>query len=460
MSTSKPHIEIRATRNGPSYAYSAELGMALARRGKTGVLIVGKPSVIIAEKEASFPWCPWGENDSHPQDVLKDVKPSTIIPSKLDEKARMLYAAGVHCGYTTVDDNGKETFHVVHHKDIEAWKRKTAFNRYLMDACKDMEWFNHVFPEIMMGEDKTALGIVTHAAEYCRYAWPNENTGRYDYVYVNKDRATKTASIENSVKIPCLDPYYDPVGFIKADNRKTNYIYPLSYSVPGCEHYQIPEWDAVRKSLWLKYSLDIPDFKSKFMDNQIAVKYLVEIADWYWQWKYPDFDKNEAKRGEYMQETFDEINDMLTGTQAAGKTILTTFMYDKRTGGEMKGIKITAIDNKFKDGQYLDDGKMANEHLLYALNFDPALAGQTPGSERGSGSDIRVAYNKYISHILPKAELILEPMNIISELNGWNEKYAKGNILEWRFKQTMIATLDSGSQMKPVLPSKSESNAV
>lgn len=447
---SRESIEIRTSGSGPSYAYSGEMGMALARTGNgTGALIIGKPTVVTAEKEASFPWCPWGDNDMHPQDVLKDVKASTIIPSKLDEKARMLYGGGVHCGYTTVDDSGKETFNIIHVKEIEDWKRKTAFNRYVMDACKDMEWFNHVFPEITMNPDKTVKGIVTHGAENCRYSWPNPVTGRYDWVFINKDRATKTATIDNSVKIPCLDPYYDPVGFIRADKRNTNYIYPLSYSVPGCEHYQIPEWDAVRKSKWLKYSLQIVEFKSKLMDNQISVKYLIEIADWFWKWKYPDFDKNEAKKSQYIQETFDEINEMLTGTNASGKSILTTFNHD-RNGNEIKGIKITAIDNKFKDGLYLDDGKMANEHLLYALNFDPALAGQTPGSERGSGSDIKAAYIKYISHILPKAEIILEPMTPISTMNSWDEKYAHGNMVEWRFKLAMIASFENGTQIKQI----------
>ena len=93
------------------------------------------------------------------------------------------------------------------------------------------------------------------------------------------------------------------------------------------------------------------------------------------------------------------------------------------------------------------------------MNFDPALAGQTPGSERGSGSDIRVAYNKYISHILPKALLVLEPLSVISELNGWNAKYAKGMPVIWRFKQTMIATLDTGAQTKP-LTQKKETDAL
>jgi hypothetical protein len=425
---------------------------------KSAALIVAKPTKVLPKSLAQFPWCNWGDNDTHPQDVLKDIKKSTIIPSKLDEKARMLFAGGIEYGYHEMVDN-KINFVNLFVPEIENWCINTALHRYLMDACKDLEYFNHIFAEITMTEDKKASGIFTHGAENCRLSWPDKQTGRYNFTYINKDRATITASLENSIAIPTLDAYCNPCAYILADKRHTNYIYPISYSVPGCEHYQIPDWDAVRQSFWLKYSLQIPDYKAKMMDNQISLKYLIEIADWYWTWKYPKFDSEITKRDERIQETFDEINAMLAGTAAAGKSILATFKHDPRNASAMQGIKITAIENKIKDGEYIDDGKMANEHLLYALNFDPALAGQTPGSERGSGSDIRVAYNKYISHILPKALLVLEPLSVISELNGWNAKYAKGMPVIWRFKQTMIATLDTGAQTKP-LTQKKETDAI
>lgn len=222
---------------------------------------------------------------------------------------------------------------------------------------------------------------------------------------------------------------------------------------PGCEYYQIPEWNSVRESKWLDYSKAIPEFKMKLMLQQLNADFMIEIADWYWTWKYPDFlTVDISVRNSYVNDTRNEINTHLTGIEAAGKSLMTTFKTDAKVMKELPGVKLTRIDNKLKDGEYLDDGKMANEHLLYALSFDPSLAGQTPGAQGGSGSDMRVAYNKYISLIKPHQDLILEVMNLVSELNGWESKVPGGNkLLVWKFNQALIETQNTGSQMKQVI---------
>lgn len=445
-------IEVKKEQ-GIEYAYSNELGMAVMPIAGKGVLVTNSniPTVVTQKKEGAKAWAPWGKDDKYPQNVIKDLKASTIIPSKLDEKARLLYAGGVTYGYIDIVD-GKRTFIEFIDPEIERWLNNTGFNRFLIESAKDLYWFNHIFAELVLDDNKKVIRLATQAAENCRFEWANPNTGRIDFVYVNKNRAGSVKD-EDTVVIPCLDPYDNPVAYMQADNRPIrNYILPLYLPSPGCEYYQIPEWDAVRESKWLEYSKAIPEFKMKLMQQQLNIEWHIEIADWYWTWKYKDFLKvDEPKRKAYIAETRDEINKHLTGLEAAGKGLFTTFMTKEQLMKDLPGVKISRIDNKLKDGQYLDDGKMANEHLLYALSFDPSLAGQTPGSQGGSGSDKRVGYNIYISMIKAHMDLVLEGLKVVTEMNAWHSKVPVPNrLLFWKFNQATIETQNTGMQMKPV----------
>lgn len=399
---------------------------------------------VIAEKE-NFDWAPWGADDLHPQTIISEVKKSTIVGPKLDMLARFLYAGGVSYGTVTIDEKGNEKFQRKWNPEINKWLRKSGFNRYLIEASKDLVWFYHIFPEIILDDKKKAIGIATQAAENCRFSWANPKTGVSDLVYVNKNRALGSPAEKDTAQIPAVDPYYGAFEKIMADKRGKNYIYPISYPVPGCEYYQIPEWNSVRESGWLDFASKIPQYKKQLMTNQISIKYIIRVADWYWEWKYPGFAKMKPEdRDAKVASTLDEINSKLSGTDATGKSILIT---DKAMEGKtevMKGVIIEAVDdNKLKDGKYIEDGKMANEHIIFALNLDHQLAGTPPGGGlgAGSGSDIRVSLNKHMAFIKPFQDLLLEPLYLISELNGWADAE------EWRFANPMVTKLDEGKEV-------------
>jgi hypothetical protein len=399
----------------------------------------------VMKEEGSSQWAPWGPNDDHPQKVIEDVKKSTIIGPKLDLLARFLYSGNVQYGKVEIDEKGNDKFKRAWNKEINSWLRKSGFNRYLIEASKDLVWFYHIFPEIILDENKKVLGIATQAAENCRFSWANKRTGRSETVLVNKNRALGSPSEADTKSIPALDPYYGAIEQIKAEKRGKNFIYPISYPVPGCEYYQIPEWNSVRTSGWASFANRIPEYKNKLMDNQLSIKYIIRVADWYWEWKYPGFTKMSQKdRDKKVAETLDEITTKLSGTGATGKAIMVT---DKSMEGRtevMKGVVIEAVDDqKMKDGKYVEDGKMANEHIIYALNLDHQLAGSPPGGGlgAGSGSDIRVALNKHMAFIKPFQDLLLEPLYLISELNGWTDAE------EWRFANPMVTKLDEGKEV-------------
>jgi hypothetical protein len=340
--------------------------------------------------------------------------------------------------------NGEAKFQQKFDPKINKWLRNSGFNRYLMEAAKDIVWFYHAFPELVMGDDGTVRGIAVHAAEDCRFEYRNKTTGTLDWVLVNKNRAEgANYRPELTKKVAAVDPYFGAVEKIKADKRGKNFVFPLFMPVPGCDYYQIPEWYSVFESGWFDFAESIPLFKKELMKNQLSIKYIIRIQEWYWKWKYSDWDENLKMREKYISDTLDDITERLSNVEGAGKSILVTDKMNTGEDKELKGIQVEAVDDKLKDGTYIEDGKMANEHILYALNLDHQLAGSPPGGGMGagSGSNIRVALNKHIAFNKPYQDLLLEPLYIISDINGWN-------VDEWRFNNPSITKLDEGKEVQ------------
>ena len=74
----------------------------------------------------------------------------------------------------------------------------------------------------------------------------------------------------------------------------------------------------------------------------------------------------------------------------------------------------------------------------------PALSGITPNSGMGgAGSNIREAYNLHIIMNQFNQDLILEPLYVVRDYNGW------GDDIEFKFKNSLMTTLDAGKETKP-----------
>ncbi|MNH20583.1 hypothetical protein D3C79_803600 [compost metagenome] len=113
------------------------------------------------------------------------------------------------------------------------------------------------------------------------------------------------------------------------------------------------------------------------------------------------------------------------------------------SGEKMHGWEIIPIEDKLKEGAYIEDSQEASAHLMRAMGLDATLVGAGPGRNMGagSGSDKRIAFNIYVALLQPYRDVILEPLNFISDYNGWTERIEG---LTWRFREAKLETLDKG----------------
>ena len=405
-----------------------------------------KPTSSLIKPEGNDVIAPWGEDNDFPQKVIADVQKVPAIGELLDKQARLLYSGGLVWGKLEYGDDGQEILKPLEkskHDPIRLFMRRTNIDRYLMEAAVDLYWFYNVFPEIVLSYDRSEIvQICVQAAEECRWAKQNPSTGLVQTCYINANWPDAKATDALTKKLNVLDPYYDPAEALRARTDGTNYIYPISYPTPGQKLYQLANWNSLRLSGWLDIVLAIPKFKKALLENQLTIKYHIEISNQYWGWKYKGFDAlKKEEQVKIMQDDIQAFCDAFIGPEKTGKPFFTSFQTDVHQNKEFAGWKINVIDDKIKDGQYLEDGKEASSQIMNAIGVHPALTGMTPDSGLGgAGSNIREAFTLHILTNRPHQDLILSPLYLIAQYNGWDPE------VEFRFRNSFMTTLDKGKE--------------
>lgn len=380
----------------------------------------------------------WGDDNLFPQNSIALIYSNPDLWAALDWQVRALVAGGLIYGIETVDDEGNEKFKVIKDKTVEDFFRKVDINAYTFGAAQDFYYLRNMFPQLILNRSRRKIvDLVRIRASYCRYHKQDLETGEISQVFINANWPLGGFEY-NSFVLPVVNPFYDPAEMIRNDDQYI-YVYPVSYPSPDSPYYTTPNWDSVRQSGWLDVANSIPAFKKALFVNQITLKYHIEVPSYHWKIKYKDWDslKQEAQVA-LMQKDLEQFSNMMSGTGNAGKTIMTHAMWDEDTRTMLPGWKITAIDDKLKDGVYIEDSQEATTKIYTAAGINPTLLGLTPGQGMGagSGSDERVAFNNYISLCTMDVNLILKPLELIRDYNGWNPE------LKFRFRSPMIQTLD------------------
>ncbi|WP_201980358.1 hypothetical protein [Hymenobacter rubidus] len=394
---------------------------------------------------------PWGDDNLFPQQVLADMEKNTILPSVLERKTAIMYGEGIVYGIVEgFDADGNEVFKRQSVPEIDEFIRRTRLNRYGFEALHDINVFGNAFPELILSKDrKKIVGISAQEAIWCRYQKPQQ--GKFQLVYINANwDYGGHPDDEYTTKVPIIDPYYDAVGNLQARTDSFKYIYPLSVPSPDKAFYQLASWNSVRRSGWLDVMAAIPEFKKMLFKNQLSIKYMVTIHHLYWDWKYGDWEgKTLDERRGLIEAELKAFNDVLAGTNGAGKTLMTTTIRNAK-GEDIEAFKVAAIDDKLKDGLYIEDSAEAASHVYTAVGVAPALMGVSPGKGMGGGagggSEPRVMFNNLISTVTFHQSLVLEPLELIAAYNGWDPR------LKWRFQipkaMSMSATLNAQQETK------------
>ncbi|NID13779.1 hypothetical protein [Fibrivirga algicola] len=391
---------------------------------------------------------PWGESNDLPQKIIAQASKSTIIPRALTDTAALWMGGGL------IAAADEESTKMVPDREIRQFMRSIAMQRYLSEACLDMAWWWNGFPEFILSRDRSRI-VQLHNNETadCRWAKPGKN-GELNTVLINADWANGArADSAETIRIPAVNPYrYDLVDWIRSQSNVYKYVYPISFPSPGKAHYQLAAWDSARSSGWLDVLEAIPLFKKYGLQNQMTLRYHIEVPSEYWEKVYGDKWRNATDEGKKIirDEFLKGLMDSLTDVKNAHKAVLTESWIGYGTDTTPRGIIINVLDDKVKDGKYNLDMAEGTSHLLYASGVDPTLFGFSSAgvNSTNGGSNKREAFYIFLAKAKPYRNRILEPLRVVAEYNGWYDRYPD---LTFSFNDEYLTNLDTGASTKEVV---------
>ena len=307
---------------------------------------------------------------------------------------------------------------------------------------------------LLSRDRKKIVGYKRIDASMCRFSKQNPKTGKSDWVFVSSEwdnwyGQAAEADKDEVIKVPLLDKDYP---LLDLQNRTSGYTFMMAiqYPLTGKHYYPPSPWYAARR--WVKIAQGIPQMKAAMFQNQITLKYIVEVHPEFWKMYDPTYASADAARKKSIQDNFyDGVDQYLSGGDNAYKSIFSTMIQEQGQNGvtSVPGIKITAMDDKVKDGKLIPDSAAANSEILFALMINPALMGaDSPGGPysggAGSGSNIREAMLVQVAISELERKLITQPFIVLKGYNGWNPNTVI------RYPNMILTTLNTGANTQSV----------
>ncbi|WP_340074544.1 hypothetical protein [Leptobacterium sp. I13] len=403
-------------------------------------------SVLLHTEESTGKIAAWGKNNDFPQKLLKKIRLNGAALSGLRVSRKAHYGSGFILAEEKYED-GKRSIvpkSINEFSYIKTFWVKNQMKRFWKETITDLEYFAIAFPEYVLSKDfKTINRIKRQKTADCRFEVMDDGTRSVQNVYLSAKWAEGVDAVSKFVsKVPLIDSYWgaEEVKEYCKKNKIYNFIRPIFYPLVDENYYPKAEWHSAINSGWLDVANSIPKFKKAFIENQLNVKFLIEVSEEYFDRKYKEdwVSFTAEKRQEIRVQFVEELDEALRDTANAGKSIMSV-VYKDDNGNPLPGLKVTAVDNKLKDGAYLQDTSAGNQEILTAIGVDPSLIGAgIPGGKlgAGSGSDKREAWFILSALMKTNRETTLEPFEFIQQYNGWPPDLIGG------FEDTVLTTLD------------------
>jgi len=418
---------------------------------------------------------PWGANNDLPNQILSKVSKSEILSNGLNFNTLAGYGDGVMPVYFKYSNGKREIFPYEFMEDEfneggelktnngrrnldkwkETWDALSVFQEmndlsyYITEILSDLNYFHMAFAEIIIDKKgEKIVQLMAKNAAFTRFEKANDNGIIENVLFSAKWAETKSPDKKYLSIIPIVDPRRMIYDLRQKISKKAQFKYfvPLLLPSPGTNYYPKTPWYSVFESGWYDIALNIPKLKKAILENQMTLKYHVQLAHDYFQKifneeRIVDAEKKKAR----IALEYQNINDFLTNAENSGKSIISKTEY---LGNDYKvpQVTISAIDNPFKGGEYIEDSEEGSNIMHYALGVHPSIVGSSPGKNKTiNGTEARELFLIKQSMMKPLRDYALRPLYLIKAINNWDPA------LHWVIPNVELTTLDTGKQTQKVV---------
>jgi hypothetical protein len=399
---------------------------------------------------------PWGSDNNRPVNIITKIGKSPVLSSGMLFNIQMGYGSGIIAGRWSYEGGNHVFTPVTDNNDVNRFFEENDINGYLLEQLTDLNFFFNIFPEIILSQEKKIVQLSSKEASFSRWEEMNDKgviENHFYSAYWNPNDPKKT------VPTPVLNRYNplrdlrvrmglekDPNGNLKSKPDSYRFIIPVNFPTPSRPYYQKPYWYSVIESGWYDYAQKIPEFKNALMDNQMTIKYHVELSSDYFTKIFAEEGINtDEKKKARIKKEFDDLNTFLSSAKNTGKSVISYVNYSP-DGKEMHRMKITPIENTFKGGEYVEDSEEASNILSYGIGVHPSIIGSSPGKSKTiNGTEARELFIIKQALMRPIRDRLLMPLYLVKNFNGWDPT------LSFDIPNIELTTLDSGTGSQKVI---------
>jgi len=375
-------------------------------------------------EDSGWRWAPWGRDDMRPTRLRQQIEAVPMAGAALDKLVKMMYGNGIV--YVKKSDLAKGDTDVPRAYDprVEAFMQRNRINTmWYLAQCWDYRYYVLSFTEYALNNaGDEIVGMYHKAAEHCRFSRQDEKDFKIKFVGYSPRFAEAPPSQDKIIWMPLYRWDEHDEFFQKLKGRR---FAAVSYlPMPGMLYYPKAPWIGLFKEKgWLKVSADVPNIVNAMQQNQIALKYIINVSVEYFRIRHRDWDMYTAEQQEAEFKAFStKIETHLSGTDNVFKSITVMFEEDPITGNRRGLVEVVAVDDKTKVGTWVPSSATADAQIVQGFGLHPSQVGlsQDGGSMgAGSGSDQRESFNTAIGLNTPEQHIILEQLNFVFDYNGW-----------------------------------------
>lgn len=372
-------------------------------------------------------WAMWGKCDDLPTRIRRKLCSVPMAATAIYKLIAMMYGNGI-CYYNTAELQQGTKVQRAYLPEVEMFLKKNRIIDFLLAQFSDYRYYMNTFSELIFSRDKQQIVGLHHlSAEFCRVAKQSKNMRIEELFFSpqfgdNLGAAPHHNDIQRLRLFSHIDYNFDRENYVPRLKKKV--AWHSKFPTPGHTYYAYPFWMALfKEDGWLDVATDVPGIIRAMQKNQVTLKYQLLVPESYFKIRHPDWDSYTQKdREKHIGDFVAKLNELLSDTSNQFKSITTIFRDDPSFANSEGKIEIKTIDDKIKTDSWVPSSSAADIQIVHALGLHPSQLGMSPEGGKigaGSGSDQRESFNTAIQLNTIDQEIILEPLNFISEYNDW-----------------------------------------
>ncbi len=226
---------------------------------------------------------------------------------------------------------------------------------------------------------------------------------------------------------------------VSRKNRPTRFIMsPRDYGGP---YYADALWHSIFAGSIFEYAFTIVDDRLTRKHNSNIIGRVIYIHQDYLNALFRQQGEADKKKtmAQIQSEVFNDINTWLSNPDNAGQALISS-VFMGSDGKEHKAWEIVEIESKASSQAEAEKTELQeiSSIIFFAMGLDSKLIGNTPGDASSSGgTDLRERFLVKQIQFAPLQQLMLRPLEVVSQFNGWDEH------LVWQIDREVLTTLDN-----------------